>query len=226
MHRLRITPSDLLLYLILLFGPIAGGLVETWSITAVHVTTILLVSLALLSALYREDELRLYRTPLDLPAVLFLTVAVISACTSVYPHASRILLYRIINCLALFSFIVHTHRETRKLLLLCRVIVLSGGVQAVTGLILTNGSLFGFEVQSHGHYGISLFFANHSHFAGYLELTIWLAVGLATVTRGAERLVLLTLALLMMAAAVFSLSRGGIIGLTAGLCFYLAVFVG
>ncbi|MCI5183838.1 MAG: hypothetical protein D3921_15190, partial [Candidatus Electrothrix sp. AW1] len=199
---------------------------ETWSITAVHVTTILLVSLALLSALYREDELRLYRTPLDLPAVLFLTVAVISACTSVYPHASRILLYRIINCLALFSFIVHTHRETRKLLLLCRVIVLSGGVQAVTGLILTNGSLFGFEVQSHGHYGISLFFANHSHFAGYLELTIWLAVGLATVTRGAERLVLLTLALLMMAAAVFSLSRGGIIGLTAGLCFYLAVFVG
>ncbi|MCI5133960.1 MAG: hypothetical protein D3920_02585 [Candidatus Electrothrix sp. AW2] len=44
MHRLRITPSNLLLYLILLFGPIAHGLVETWAITVSHISVIVRLS--------------------------------------------------------------------------------------------------------------------------------------------------------------------------------------
>jgi hypothetical protein len=72
-----------------LSGPIAGGLVETWTITAVHVATILLVSLTLLTALY-NNELTLYRT---LAGYLELTIWLAVGLATVSRGAERLLLF-------------------------------------------------------------------------------------------------------------------------------------
>ena len=193
-QRDRVSPNELLLFLILLFGPLAHGLVETGPITAVHLAVTILLASFFLTKLYR-GKLELYRTPVDLPVFLFCVISCVSLFTSVYPHAGRSSLYRILTCLGLFYFVVNTQRSKKKISLLCCVLLLSGSIQAVMGLTVTDGEVLGMKVFSGGMYNISLFFRNHSHFAGYLEMLVWLAVGMATVSRGAKRLLLFTLAI-------------------------------
>lgn len=197
---------------------------EIWSITAVYIAVIALLFSSLLSALY-NGGLRLYRTPVDLPLLLFCILSVCSFFTSVYPYAGREVMYKMITCLALFYFIVNTQRSTKEIYRLCRILVVFNGIYAMLGLVWTVGGLPGLKIFSKGNYDISLFFFNHNHFAGYLELTVWLAVGMATVSRGAGRVLLFGAGIFMATAVVFSLSRGGIIGLFAGLVFYLSVSV-
>lgn len=64
-------------------------------------------------------------------------------------------------------------------------------------------------------------FANHNHFAGYMELLIPLPIGLviARQGRGEIRLLYIFAAAMMGVAAIASLSRGGMISLTAGMMF-------
>ncbi len=218
------SPTDLLLFLILLFGPIAHGLVEIWTITVVHLAVIALISFTLLISLY-QGNFRLYRTSVDLPVLLFCIIALLSLCVSVYPHASRTALYRLFTYLALFYFIVNTQGSWEKLLRLCQVIVIFSGMYAFAGLFWTQGSLLFFEVQSEKGHFISLFFANHCHFAGYLELTLWLAFGLAIYSRKSSKIFFFCIGIVIAIAITFSLSRGGIIGMIAGFCFCLVVLI-
>jgi O-antigen ligase len=64
-------------------------------------------------------------------------------------------------------------------------------------------------------------FANHNHFAGYMELLIPLPIALviAREGRGEIRLLYLFAAAMMGVAAVASLSRGGMISIAAGMMF-------
>src|SRR5438477_648049 len=64
-------------------------------------------------------------------------------------------------------------------------------------------------------------FANHNHFAGYMELLIPLPVALVVARegRGEIRLLYLFAAAMMGVAAVASLSRGGMISIAAGMMF-------
>ena len=225
MHRPRITLSDLLLYLILLFGPIAHGLVETWAITVSHISVITLLTFSLLAALY-SGRLKVYRTAVDLPLALFFFIVLLSIFTSVYAHAGRILLYKMLSCLALFYFVINTQRRGRKLLRLCSLLVLFSGIYALTGIFWRHGSLFGlFAVQQQKQGWISLFFANHNHFAGYLELTAGLSLGLATVRSGSRRFLFFSMGVLSVVGIVLSQSRGAIIGTAAGFCFYLTLYI-
>lgn len=68
-------------------------------------------------------------------------------------------------------------------------------------------------------------FANHNHFAGYMEMLVLLPVGLV-VTRGVRtelRVLYGFAATVMGLAIVLSLSRGGIISMTAGMIFLALV---
>jgi O-antigen ligase len=62
-------------------------------------------------------------------------------------------------------------------------------------------------------------FVNHNHFAGYMELLFPIPVGLLVmrVARGPARLILVFAAFMMAIAAIVSLSRGGMMGLAAGM---------
>ncbi|MCI5228050.1 MAG: hypothetical protein D3918_15710, partial [Candidatus Electrothrix sp. AX2] len=91
----------------MLFGPLAHGTVETWSITTAHLIVICLISIAVLTQVYR-GQLKCYRTPVDLPIVLFLLAILISYFTSVAPYTSRTVIYKLLAAVALFFYIIHT----------------------------------------------------------------------------------------------------------------------
>ncbi|MCI5126206.1 MAG: hypothetical protein D3925_17455, partial [Candidatus Electrothrix sp. AR5] len=156
MSKNKISPDEILLFLLLLFGPLAHGLVETWSIATAQITVIFLVSIAVLTRIYK-GELRFYRTPTDIPIFFFIISLLISYSISVYPYASRIIIYKGLTAIALFFYIVNTQRSQHKINRLLWVIVILGAMYAVMGLTLIDGDIFGFKIYSQARYRISLF---------------------------------------------------------------------
>ena len=222
-RRVQATPTEVLFLSILLFGPVAHGLVELWSVTLLHGASILLVTFAILSSIYK-GKVQWYRSPLDLLLLLFCAAVLAAAWTSISPHASRLALYELCTYLLLFYYVVNSYQSTRKLGRLLWIFAIFGSIYAVLGLIMRGGTLFGFPIFSRGLYHISLFYVNYNHFANFLELMLWLTLGLALAHHGGKRVLLFGLAIIMAVAVFFSLSRGGIIGLMVGFSFYTAAF--
>jgi tetratricopeptide (TPR) repeat protein len=88
-------------------------------------------------------------------------------------------------------------------------------------LTLIKGNFFGFQIFSRNHYGISLFYVNRNLFAGYMELVFCLSIGLVAAYKGGKRILLFGMTIIICLALLFSLSRGGIIGASSGLAFFL-----
>ena len=218
----KISPDQFLVFSLLLFGPLAHGLVETWSATIAYLLIIALIAIAVLTRVYR-GELICYRTPVDIPIFLFVLAIFISYSTSVAPYESRIVIYKLFSAIALFFYIIHIHRSREKINLLLWVIVILGTIYAVMGLTLIQGDFLGFRIFSQTHYNISLFYVNYNLFAGYLELVFFLSVGLATAHRGGKQIFLFGMTVLTCLALLFTLSRGGIIGASSGLAFFVIV---
>ncbi|WP_339136140.1 MAG: O-antigen ligase family protein [Candidatus Electrothrix sp. GW3-4] len=220
MLRNKVSLDEILLFFLLLLGPLAHGLVETWSITVAQLTIISLIALAVLPRVYK-GELSCSRTPADIPIFLFLLSLLISYGLSVSPYASRIAISKGLSALALFFYIINTQRSQEKINRLLWLIVIFGTIYAIMGLTLINGEFLGFKIYSQRRYNISLFYVNHNHFAGYLEQVFLLAVGLAVANRGGKRILLFGMTVLIATALLFSLSRGGIIGAGGGLAFFV-----
>ncbi|MCI5151014.1 MAG: hypothetical protein D3916_16795, partial [Candidatus Electrothrix sp. MAN1_4] len=104
----KISPDQFLVFSLLLFGPLAHGLVETWSVTIAQFLVISLIFIAVLIRVY-QGKLTCYRTPVDIPILFFLLAILISYSTSVAPYASRIVIYKLLTAIALFFYIIHTH---------------------------------------------------------------------------------------------------------------------
>ncbi len=218
----KISPDQFFVFFLLLFGPLAHGLVEIWSVTTAHLIVISLISIAVLVRVYK-GKLTCYRTPVDIPILLFLLAILISYYTSVAPYASRIVIYKLLTAIALFFYIIHTQRNREKINLLLWVIVVLGTVYAVMGLTVVKGDFLGFKIFSRRHYNISLFYVNYNLFAGYLELVFLLSVGLAAAHRGGKQIFLFGMTVLTCLALLFTLSRGGILGASGGLAFFVIV---
>ncbi|XCN74783.1 MAG: O-antigen ligase family protein [Candidatus Electrothrix aestuarii] len=216
----KVSLDEILLFFLLLFGPLAHGLVETWSITIAYIVIIFLVSFVVLTRIYKGNIVY-YRTPADILIALFLICIFVSYCLSVYPYASRIVIYKLLAALALFFYIINTQRSREKINLLLWVIVIFGSIYAIMGLTLIDGDFLGFKIYSQSRYNISLFYVNRNHFAGYLEMVFCLAIGLAGALTGGKRILLFGMTVLIATALLFSLSRGGIIGVACGLSFYI-----
>lgn len=216
--------SEALLYLLLIFSPLAHGAVEIWSVTILHVLTISIAALFVIS-LIRNGHLKLYRTPLDLSMLLIMFFMFLSFFMSSYPYASRIQIYKIINYSVLFYYITNVFRTRRQIFRLLYVLAVFGFIFAVGGLIFLSGSLPGLKIFSSGNPNVSFTFVNYNHFAGYLEMIVFLSLGLAFAHHGAKRYFLLTLCIFIAVAVIFSLSRGGIVGLFSGLVFFLIIFM-
>ncbi|MBI5675294.1 MAG: tetratricopeptide repeat protein [Nitrospirae bacterium] len=200
----------------------AHGAVETWSVAVMHTVTIVIVMLWILS-MAKENNLIFYRTPLDLPVMLLLLITVISTSFSVYPYASRIHAYKIINYVLIFFFLINTTKNKRDIINLVRTIVVFGGVYAIAALAFVKGNLLGFKIFSLEQNFIALTFVNHNHFAGFLEMVIWLCLGLVLSYKGIKHIILICLGMCIAVAILFSLSRGGTIGLLGGLLFFIII---
>ncbi len=99
-----------MLLLLLFFLPLAHGGVEIWSVTVMHVVSIIIFAFWVFS-LIRNGHIKLYRTPLDIPLLFFIIYLIVSLSFSIYPYATRIQLYRIINYIGIFYFLINILRD-------------------------------------------------------------------------------------------------------------------
>ncbi len=172
---------------------------------------------------------------------------------SLYPRATINELLKLLSYATIFFVIIHHYRTKAQVSRVVRTIIYMGcfiAVFAVVQKMTWNGNLFWFypageDVSSNLGY-IWGPYINHNHFAGYMELTLPLGVGLLTYRaidikapssiplfrkiivlfdgKNIIPVVLLSLAVLGMTAVLFmSLSRGGIIGFGISMLLFMAM---
>jgi len=194
---------------ILIFSPVAYGMVEVWSISVVHFITLIMVTLWLLR-MNLEGKFSFIRTPLDYPIFAFLTLAIISTIFSIYRHDSILELHKIINYIAIYYLVVNNINTRERIRRIALVIVGMGTLLSIMGLIQYLG---GRSLSS-----VSATYVNKSHFAGYLELVIPLSLGMLLIPADkGKKIILGYCSIIMVVALALTMSRGGWTGFVGSL---------
>ncbi|MFY9570575.1 MAG: O-antigen ligase family protein [Blastocatellia bacterium] len=220
------------LLIAVVFAALAHGAVEPWS---VFVFEILIVGLLILWAIkvVAGGRFRLEVPPAAFPigALVFVGLLQSVALTDAggrwmslsknvgYTRSAvTVLIFLLLSFLIASNFI----KTRERLLVLGQFLVIYGLAMALFGLVqhfTWNGRFYWLrQTEATSAFGP---FANHNHFAGYMELLIPIPIALI-ITRAvsAELRVLYAFAATMMGlAAVLSLSRGGIISIAASMMF-------
>ncbi len=222
------------LCLIMVFTALAFGTVEPWSVAVFGVSV---VALLLLWAVKSVVERRLsFRLPaVSYPLIALFAYGVLQSITYLDETGKRLSISMDVEAtrlalevlgLLILSLLLATNifvgRE--KLLLLKNFLIFFGLALAVFGLVQHfswNGKYFWMiepSVPPSSPFGS---FVNHNHFAGYLEMIVPIpaALVLTRAVRGEKSLLYGFAAVMMSVATIVSLSRGGMIGLLAGLMF-------
>ncbi len=218
---------DFLLIGLLVFTPLAFGTVQVWSITVVHLITLAMLA-AWLIKMTALGKFRLIKTPLDLPILLFLGIAVITTLTSIYPYASKIELYKIMNYILLYYLVVNNIKDKRQIKRIATLVVIVGTSLALYGLYNYFSGIEKIYTLDKKYYlgMLTSTYVNHNHIGGYFELAIPLGIGLMLAhqylpgrTRRSKILppafvsaLLIAATFIMIIALVFTYSRGTWLG--------------
>jgi O-antigen ligase len=220
-RRLSLLMGDVLLYGtfgLLMFGPIAFGAVEAWSIFVLETGAVLL-TLLWLARQWVDGQLELRGNPLFLPMAGFgiLILLQIILRSSAYPHdtISGALLYCAYGMLCFLARqVLLRSSQARKLAM---VLVVYGFVLAALALlqgIAPNGKLLWVRQPRLGGW-IYGSYVNHNHYAGLMELLVPIPLVL-TFTRLAEereRIAAGIAAAVMTGTIFLSGSRGGMLAM-------------
>jgi O-antigen ligase len=164
--------------------------------------------------------------PLGGPQVLGAGVAEPARTISLDPHATRLVLVELAGLIVYFAAALAFIDSPRRLRLVARLVVIFGFLLGVYGLMqhfLNPSTIFWVrqpeQAEPFGPY------INRHHFAGYMELTLAMPLGLlfaGAVER--DRVLLYAFASAMMAVAlVMTNSRGGILSMVCEILFLAAV---
>jgi O-antigen ligase len=201
--------------------PVAHGAVEIWSVTIMHSASLFILSLWIMS-LIKKGYLKFVCTPLNFPLFIFISLMTISVFFSVYPYASKIQLFKVLNYCAIFYMLMNTLMDERRFFVITRGVIILGALYGILGIVFTTGNFFSFRIFTTDNF-LSFTFRNHNHFAGYMEMITWLCTGLALSYKNTKRIVFFSLATASAVAVFLSLSRGGILGFFGGLFLFTTV---
>jgi O-antigen ligase len=217
----------LMLCLAVVLTTLAFGTVHGWSIAAFQLSAGIVFVLWMMDAL-RTGVLRVSRSPLQLPLVGLFALGSVQLLGSVSfdPHATRDALAQIAALGVYFAAALAFIDSPRRLRLVVRLVVIFGFVLAVYGLMqhfVNPATIFWVrEPKQALPFGP---YVNRHHFAGYMELT--LAVPLGLLFAGAipkERMLLYGFASGIMAIAlIMTNSRGGVLSMMAEVMFLAIV---
>ena len=211
------------LYALLIFTPLAHGAVQGWAITIVHLVTLI----ALTSLLFEKGwtwEWKWIKTPLDKPIALLFILSILSLIFSVHRLTSFWSMILLTNYIIIFYLVIHTLKTRSQLRHLIYIIIAVATFMSVFGLMTKFGNNpFPWWDYSHLKRSpeiVSSTYVNPNNFAGYLEMAIPLTLALfLTGIRGAKRVLVAYLSILLLVGLIISLSRGGWISAMVGLAF-------
>jgi hypothetical protein len=222
----------LLLCLAVVLSTLAFGTVHSWSLGFFQAGAALVVALWAMDA-WRTGVLRVSRNVLQLPLLGLVAVGLLQllplgggGAVSYDPYATRFVLVQLVPLLVYFAAALAFVDTPGRLRLLTRTVVVFGFVLALYGLMqhfINPATIFWVrepkQAQPFGPY------INRHHFAGYMELTLALPLGLLFAGAvGRERMPLYAFAAAIMAVAlVMTNSRGGIISMAAEIFFLVIV---
>ena len=207
------------LYALLIFTPLPLASVPDWAVTTIH-----LLTLIALTAFLIEKSLtwnwQWIRTPLDLPILALITLSILSTAFSVHRYASIWSTILLLNYIIIYYLVIHTVRTRDQIKQLIFVIIGIAAFLSILGLFKLGGAnpFPWWEYKDTGSLRLESTFYNPDHLAGYMEMAIPLLLGLFLYGyRGAKTFFMVCLAFFMFVAIFLSLSRGGWLGLGAGL---------
>lgn len=218
----------------LILTTLAYGTVHYWAQT-VFVAGAALIAVLWVADAWLSGVLRVSRNPLQVPLAGLLIVGIIQlaplrggAPLSFDAYSTKLLLPLIAALLVYFAATLAFVDTPQRLRQMVRVIVIFGFGLALLGMIqsfISPTKIYGIrELAQSAPFGP---FFNRHHFAGYMELTLALSLGLVfSGAIEAERRPLYLFATAMMGIALLlTNSRGGVISLIA-LIFFLVVVAG
>jgi O-antigen ligase len=228
----------LMLCLAVVTTTLAFGTVHAWSLAVFQLSAGLVFALWMLDA-WRTRVLRVSRNSLQLPLVGLFIVGLVQLLPlgagaveglgrslSLDPYATRIALVELAGLTIYFAAALAFIDSPRRLRLIARLVVVFGFVLAVYGLMqhfVNPRTIFWVrepkQAEPFGPY------INRHHFAGYMELTLAMPLGLlfaGAVAR--ERIALYAFASAIMAIAlVMTNSRGGMLSMVCETMFLAVV---
>ncbi|MDT5271953.1 MAG: hypothetical protein QOH49_4139 [Acidobacteriota bacterium] len=225
----------LMLCLAVVTTTLAFGTVHAWSLAVFQLSAALVFALWMLDA-WRTRALRVSRNALQLPLLGLFAVGLIQLlplggagtppALSSDLYATRMVLVQLAGLLVYFAAALAFIDSPRRLRLVARLVVIFGFLLAVYGLMqhfINPQTIFWLrepkQAQPFGPY------INRHHFAGYMELTLAMPLGLLFAGAvGRERIPLYAFASAIMAIAlVLTNSRGGMLSMVCEITFLTLV---
>lgn len=231
-HQSAILQIDALLlygtFGLLMFGPVAFGAVEPWSIFIVEAGAMLL-TLLWLSKQWLKREIVIIWNPLFLPMAAFATLILVQIVfrLTAYRHdtISEAMLYCAYAMLCfLATQTLRRSSQARKIALILAIFGFTVAAFALVQGIAPNGKLYWLRVPRLGGwiYGP---YVNHNHYAGLMELLvpIPLIISLSHFVHEKERIAAGVASAVMVGTIFLSGSRGGMLAILIELGIFAAI---
>lgn len=208
-----------LLILILIFTPIARGAVRIWAFGPVQILTLVALALSALRLFSpRPEEVRIRRTPVDIPILLFLCLCIVTIFNSMYIHGAIMEFTRLVCLAAIFYIVINFMTREEDIKRVLNIVLMASTSIALFGILQYLGIIDRSWWDSSRF--LSSTYVNHNHFAGYLELAIPLAIGMSLAEKNmGKRSIYVYSFLILSIAFLLSMSRGGWLSLSLSMTF-------
>ena len=229
-HTLPSRFAFLVICVAIVLSALAYGTVHYWALGLFNLGGLTMLVLWVLDA-WSLGNLRISRNLLQLPLLGALVLGLVQLLplgevSSLDPYSTRLVLVQLATLLIYFAATLVFVDTPHRLHVLVRTIMIFGFFLAIFGLTQSFTSptkvYWMRELNQSTAFGP---FINRHHFAGYMELTISLPLGLlfSGVVDKEKRLIYIFFAGIMGVALVMTASRGGIISLVAEIVFLTIV---
>jgi O-antigen ligase len=238
-YRIRHTLASRFAFLVIcvaiVLSALAYGTVHYWSLALFNLGGLTILLLWVIDG-FQLGSLRINRNALQLPLIGGIVLGVVQLLPlrnggllntlSLDPNSTKLVIVQLASLLVYFSATLVFVDTPHRLQVLVRTIMIFGFLLAIFGLTQSFTSptkvYWMRELNQSTAFGP---FINRHHFAGYMELTISLPLGLllAGSIDKEKRILYLFLAGMMGVALVMTASRGGIISLVAEIVFLVIV---
>lgn len=201
-----------ILYIILIFVPIARGAVRIWAYGPVYILTLSMLIFWVMK-MAREKEIRIRRTPIDIPIISFAFISLISIINSKYIYGSIMEIIKFVILALIFYIVVNFIKEEHKIKRILNIILCIGTGIALFGILQYLGVFLNTWWDDPKF--ISATYVNHNHFAGLMELVIPLSLGLTlSEKKKSKKSIYIYSFLILCVAFLLSMSRGAWLSLT------------